>query len=132
MITRGRRPSRSAHRTRASRARRQVLPLTVSLLAAGALAAMVCLLAMRDGVLPPTINLTNPDPECDLDHVTLTAREASPTTAIANKPDMMIFRIEFLLSTKPPSRVRESFDAINPLPYSQTERPFRRAIQAAA
>ena len=52
--------------------------------AAGALAAMVCLLGMRDGVLPPTINLTNPDPECDLDHIALTAREAEPTTAIAN------------------------------------------------
>ena len=52
--------------------------------AAGSLAGMVCLLAMRDGVLPPTINLTNPDPECDLDHVALTARDAEPTTAIAN------------------------------------------------
>jgi 3-oxoacyl-[acyl-carrier-protein] synthase II len=52
--------------------------------AAGALASMVCLLAMRDGVLPPTINLTNPDPDCDLDHVALTARDAEPTTAIAN------------------------------------------------
>jgi 3-oxoacyl-[acyl-carrier-protein] synthase II len=52
--------------------------------AAGALAGMVCLLGMRDGVLPPTINLTNPDPECDLDHIALTAREAEPTTAIAN------------------------------------------------
>jgi 3-oxoacyl-[acyl-carrier-protein] synthase II len=52
--------------------------------AAGALASMVCLLAMRDGVLPPTINLTNPDPDCDLDHVALTARDAEVTTAIAN------------------------------------------------
>jgi 3-oxoacyl-[acyl-carrier-protein] synthase II len=52
--------------------------------AAGALAGMVCLLAMRDGIVPPTINLTNPDPECDLDHVALTARDAEPTTAIAN------------------------------------------------
>jgi 3-oxoacyl-[acyl-carrier-protein] synthase II len=52
--------------------------------AAGALAGMVCLLAMRDGVIPPTINLANPDPECDLDHVALTARQATPTAAIAN------------------------------------------------
>jgi 3-oxoacyl-[acyl-carrier-protein] synthase II len=52
--------------------------------AAGALAGMVCLLSMRDGKIPPTINLTNPDPECDLDHVALTAREADPSTAIAN------------------------------------------------
>ncbi|MBS1884325.1 MAG: beta-ketoacyl-ACP synthase II [Actinobacteria bacterium] len=52
--------------------------------AAGALAAMVCLLGMRDGVLPPTINLTNPDPDCDLDHIPLTARDAEATAAIAN------------------------------------------------
>jgi 3-oxoacyl-[acyl-carrier-protein] synthase II len=52
--------------------------------AAGALASMVCLLGMRDGVLPPTINLTNPDPDCALDHIALTAREAEPTAAIAN------------------------------------------------
>jgi len=52
--------------------------------AAGALAGMVCLLSMRDGVIPPTINLANPDPECDLDHVALTAREADTPTAIAN------------------------------------------------
>jgi 3-oxoacyl-[acyl-carrier-protein] synthase II len=52
--------------------------------AAGALASMVCLLGMRDGVLPPTINLTNPDPDCDLDHIALTARDAEATTAIAN------------------------------------------------
>ncbi len=52
--------------------------------AAGALAAMACLLGMRDGILPPTINLTNPDPECDLDHIALTAREAQASTSIAN------------------------------------------------
>ena len=52
--------------------------------AAGALAGMVCLLSMRDGVIPPTINLANPDPECDLDHVALTARQATPSAAIAN------------------------------------------------
>ncbi len=52
--------------------------------AAGALAAMVCLLGMRDGVLPPTINLTDPDPECDLDHIALTARQVQTDAAIAN------------------------------------------------
>jgi 3-oxoacyl-[acyl-carrier-protein] synthase II len=52
--------------------------------AAGALAAMVCLLGMRDGVLPPTINLTNPDPDCDLDHIALTARDAETSSSIAN------------------------------------------------
>jgi len=52
--------------------------------AAGALSAMACLLAMRDGVLPPTINLETPDPECDLDYVARQARPATVTTAAAN------------------------------------------------
>ncbi len=52
--------------------------------AAGALSAMTCLLAMRDSALPPTINLHSPDPECDLDHVALVAREAPVRSAIAN------------------------------------------------
>jgi 3-oxoacyl-[acyl-carrier-protein] synthase II len=52
--------------------------------AAGSLAAMACLLAIRDGVVPPTINLDNPDPECDLDHVANVAREAPVRAAIAN------------------------------------------------
>ena len=52
--------------------------------AAGALAGMVCLLSMRDGVIPPTINLDNPDPDCDLDHVANVAREAPVEAAIAN------------------------------------------------
>src|SRR5262249_20342926 len=37
--------------------------------AAGAIEAMMCVLALKEGVLPPTINLDNPDPECDLDYV---------------------------------------------------------------
>ncbi len=44
--------------------------------AAGAFEAIVSLLAMRDGFIPPTINLDNPDPECDLDYVPHTGREA--------------------------------------------------------
>jgi 3-oxoacyl-[acyl-carrier-protein] synthase II len=52
--------------------------------AAGALSAMVCLLAIRDGVLPPTTNLHTPDPECDLDYIPLTARRAEVRTAAAN------------------------------------------------
>ena len=52
--------------------------------AAGALSAMVCLLAMRDSVLPPTINLETADPACDLDYVPLTARPAQVRTAAAN------------------------------------------------
>jgi 3-oxoacyl-[acyl-carrier-protein] synthase II len=52
--------------------------------AAGALSAMVCLLSMRDGIVPPTINLETPDPACDLDYVPLTAREATVRTAVVN------------------------------------------------
>ena len=52
--------------------------------AAGSLAAMVCLLSIRDGVVPPTINLDNPDPDCDLDHVANVARETPVEAAIAN------------------------------------------------
>ncbi len=52
--------------------------------AAGALSAMVCLLAIRDGVLPPTTNLHTPDPNCDLDYVPLAARRADVRVAAAN------------------------------------------------
>jgi 3-oxoacyl-[acyl-carrier-protein] synthase II len=52
--------------------------------AAGALSAMAALLAMRDGAIPPTINLEHPDPECDLDHVANTARPAVVRTALVN------------------------------------------------
>jgi 3-oxoacyl-[acyl-carrier-protein] synthase II len=52
--------------------------------AAGALGAMISVLAMRDGVVPPTINLENPDPACDLDYVPLVAREATVRTAAVN------------------------------------------------
>jgi 3-oxoacyl-[acyl-carrier-protein] synthase II len=52
--------------------------------AAGSLSAMVCLLGMRDGVLPPTINLERADPECDLDYIPLRARQATVRTALVN------------------------------------------------
>jgi 3-oxoacyl-[acyl-carrier-protein] synthase II len=52
--------------------------------AAGTLSAMVCLLAIRDGLLPPTTNLHTPDPECDLDYVPLIARRAPVRIAAAN------------------------------------------------
>ena len=52
--------------------------------AAGSLSVMVTLLAMRDGVVPPTINLERADPECDLDYVPLQAREVSVGTGLVN------------------------------------------------
>jgi 3-oxoacyl-[acyl-carrier-protein] synthase II len=45
--------------------------------AAGAVEALTCVEAVRRGVLPPTINLEQPDPECDLDHVAGAPREAN-------------------------------------------------------
>jgi 3-oxoacyl-[acyl-carrier-protein] synthase II len=52
--------------------------------AAGAIEAMMCVLAVRDGVLPPTINYRNPDPACDLDYVPNEAREADVEVALSN------------------------------------------------
>jgi 3-oxoacyl-[acyl-carrier-protein] synthase II len=52
--------------------------------AAGALEAIACLLAMRDGRIPPTINYTTPDPALDLDYVPNTARDAKVTAALSN------------------------------------------------
>ncbi|HHL38998.1 MAG TPA: beta-ketoacyl-[acyl-carrier-protein] synthase family protein [Deltaproteobacteria bacterium] len=50
---------------------------------AGAMEAAICLLAMKDGVLPPTINLDRPDPECDLDYVARGARDRAVRTAMS-------------------------------------------------
>lgn len=52
--------------------------------AAGAVGGVVSVLAIRDGVIPPTINHDDPDPECDLDYVPKTAREMKVRTSIAN------------------------------------------------
>jgi len=52
--------------------------------AAGAIEAMMCVLALRDGKLPPTINYEHPDPECDLDYVPNEAREAQVEVALSN------------------------------------------------
>lgn len=52
--------------------------------AAGAVSGVVCALTIRDNTIAPTINLDEPDPECDLDYVPHTAREARVDTAIAN------------------------------------------------
>jgi 3-oxoacyl-[acyl-carrier-protein] synthase II len=52
--------------------------------AAGAVEAMMCVRALHDGVLPPTINYRNPDPECDLDYVPNEARKTQVDVALSN------------------------------------------------
>ena len=52
--------------------------------AAGATELIVCLLAIRDGMLPPTINYENPDPDCDLDYVPNKARAGRCERALSN------------------------------------------------
>ncbi|MDJ0889912.1 MAG: beta-ketoacyl-ACP synthase II [Gammaproteobacteria bacterium] len=52
--------------------------------AAGGVEAVFSILAIRDNVAPPTINLDNPDPECDLDYVPHTAREMKIDVALSN------------------------------------------------
>ena len=53
-----------------------------SLGAAGGLESIACIMALREGILPPTINYENPDPACDLDYVPNVAREKSIDVAV--------------------------------------------------
>ncbi|MBA7599095.1 3-oxoacyl-[acyl-carrier-protein] synthase 2 [subsurface metagenome] len=50
----------------------------------GAVEAVICVMVIQHGIIPPTINLTHPDPECDLDYVPNIARQAKVTTALSN------------------------------------------------
>jgi 3-oxoacyl-[acyl-carrier-protein] synthase II len=52
--------------------------------ATGALEAIFCIKAIREGILPPTIHYETPDPECDLDYIPNKAREARISLAISN------------------------------------------------
>ncbi len=52
--------------------------------AAGAIEAIVCILAMQNGIIPPTINLETPDPKCDLDYVPNVARQKKVRTVLSN------------------------------------------------
>lgn len=50
----------------------------------GAVEAVICVQVIRNGVIPPTINLTHPDPDCDLDYVPHIARQAEVVTTLSN------------------------------------------------
>ena len=52
--------------------------------AAGGFETIASVLALKDGIISPTINLNDPDPECDLDYVPHTARKANITLALSN------------------------------------------------
>jgi 3-oxoacyl-[acyl-carrier-protein] synthase II len=52
--------------------------------AAGGVEAIICLMAIRDSIIPPTINYEEPDPECDLDYVPNTARRLAVEVALSN------------------------------------------------
>jgi 3-oxoacyl-[acyl-carrier-protein] synthase II len=52
--------------------------------AAGAIEAMMCVLALKEGIIPPTINYEHPDPECDLDYVPNEARRVQVDVALSN------------------------------------------------
>lgn len=52
--------------------------------AAGAIEAAICMLVIEHGIIPPTINLTRPDPECDLDYVPNVARQAKVDKVLTN------------------------------------------------
>jgi 3-oxoacyl-[acyl-carrier-protein] synthase II len=52
--------------------------------AGGGVEAIACVRALQEGILPPTINYENPDPECDLDYVPNTARQVAIRTAMSN------------------------------------------------
>jgi 3-oxoacyl-[acyl-carrier-protein] synthase II len=51
---------------------------------AGAIESAICIRVIQEGIIPPTINLTHPDPECDLDYVPNVARHTSVNTALTN------------------------------------------------
>ena len=51
---------------------------------AGAMEAAICVLTLQYGIIPPTVNLTHPDPDCDLDYVPNVARKAEVNKILSN------------------------------------------------
>ena len=81
--------SRAVHLAFGPAARKVAVSSTKSMIghllgAAGGVQFVVCAFAVRHNVIPPTINYTTPDPDCDLDYVPNTAREAAVSYAMSN------------------------------------------------
>jgi len=81
--------TRAIKRVFGEHAYRLVVTATKSMLghllgAAGAVSALAAVLSIRDGIVPPTINLEEPDPECDLDYVPNVARKMEVRAAMVN------------------------------------------------
>ena len=51
---------------------------------AGAIEAIICAKTIQEGIIPPTINLENPDPECDLDYTPVVAKPADVRVTLSN------------------------------------------------
>ena len=79
--------------------------------AAGALEAIASALALRDQVLPPTINLEDPDPACDLDYVPLKSREARFDVAISNSMGLAATMAPSSFAAPAPEERREAVAA---------------------
>lgn len=67
--------------------------------AAGSVEAITCLLAMRDGVLPPTMNYETPDPVCDLDYIPNQPREVKVNTCLSNSFGFGGQNVSLIIST---------------------------------
>ena len=85
----GTRPRRRRSRTSSATMHELAVSSTKSVMghcfgAAGAVEAMMCVRAIYDGKLPPTMNYEHPDPECDLDYVPNEAREVEVDVALSN------------------------------------------------
>jgi 3-oxoacyl-[acyl-carrier-protein] synthase II len=68
----------------------------------GALEAVICVQALRDGWVPPTINLENPDPQCDLDYVPNQARRSRLSAVLSNSFGFGGHNVSLVLGAYPP------------------------------
>ena len=66
----------------------------------------MCVLALHEGVLPPTINYRSPDPECDLDYVPNEARRVQVDVALSNAMGLGGHNACVLVGRRPPERRR--------------------------